>query len=53
MPEHPRENTSEWMAERMRMELALTEARKAMLALNAVELIVARAANVIAELNWQ
>ena len=53
MPEHLRENTSEWMAERMRMELALTEARKAMLDLNAVELIVARAANVIAELDWQ
>ena len=53
MPEHLLENTSEWMIERMQMELHLSKARQAMRELDAVELIVARAANVIAELNWQ
>ena len=52
MPEHLNANTSEWMVERM-MELHLNEARKAMRDVDAVELIVARAANVIVDLDWQ
>lgn len=51
MPEHLLANTSEWMVERMKMELHLNEARKVMRDLGAVELIVARAANVIADLD--
>ena len=54
MPEHLLENTLEWMVERMKMELHLSEARKAMRELDAVELLVVpQAANVIAELDWQ
>ena len=53
MPEHLLANTSEWMVERMKMELHLNEARKVMRDLGAVELIVARAANVIVDLDWQ
>ena len=51
MLEHLLANTSEWMVERMKMELHLNEARKVMRDLGAVELIVARAANVIADLD--
>ena len=53
IPEHLLENTSEWMVERMTMELHLNNARQAMRALDVVELFVEQATNVMAELDWQ